>query len=224
MALTGCAGGPGDTGDTEPTTASTAPTPSVTASATPTVEAEAPATAEKIVIATAGVTIQWADGETQEFTYFDPTQPLVDALTEAFGEGPAVTRNTPEEPGPSTSSEWSGFTVSDPESPAAAPDSVEYSVFTTVADVGGVVIETKEGAQVGDPALEAVDLYPVGPSDFTNDQGGQGATFSTDFIELPEGGTDSNGATGKTFATALTANDLEADLTSIYAPSPNWLQ
>jgi hypothetical protein len=220
--LTGCAGGTGDSGGAEPTTASSSPTPSPTASASPAAEPAAPGPAEKIIIATAGVTIQRADGQTEEFTYFDPTQSLVDGLTEAFGEEPVVSHNTPEEPGPSTSTEWSGFTLTDPESPVAAPYSVEYAVFTSVAEVGGVVIETAEGAQVGDSALEAVDRYPIGPSDFTNDQGGQGATFSTDFIELPEGGTD--GTSGKMFSTALTATDLNAGLTSIYAPSPNWLQ
>jgi hypothetical protein len=227
--LTGCAAGADDTdgADSAPSPAST-PSPAATSSPAPTQVAEVPAvaepaaTAEKVIIATAGVTIQFADGQTQEFDYFEPTAPLVEALTGAFGAEPVVQEITPEEPSAFTSMEWSGFTISDSEVPVEAPYTVEYSVFADVADVAGVVIESKEGAQVGDSALEAVDLYPIGPSDFTNDQGGQGAMFSTDFIELPEGGTD--GASGKTFATALTAADLNAGLTSIFAPAPNWLQ
>ena len=225
VVLTGCAAeadDAGSSGTAQPTTST--PRPSATSAPAPSATAEAAVVAEKVIIATAGVTIQFADGHTEEFSYFDPTQSLADALTEAFGEEPVVVQNTPDEPGPSTSSEWSGFTVSDPESPAEEPYSVEFSVYTVVPDVAGVIIETTEGAQIGDSALEAVDLYPLGPMDFTNDQGGQGATFSTDFIELPDGGTDSNGTTGKMFSTALTASDLNAGLTSIFAPAPNWLQ
>ena len=225
VVLTGCAAeadDAGSSGTARPTTST--PRPSATSWPTPSATPEAPAVVDEVIIATAGVTIQFADGQTEEYSYFDPTQSLSDALTEAFGEEPVVVHNTPEEPGPSTSSEWSGFTVSDPDSPGEEPYSVECSVYTVVPDVAGVTIETAEGAQIGDSALEAVDLYPLGPMDFTSDQGGQGATFSTDFIELPDGGTDSSGITGKMFSTALTASDLNAGLTSIFAPAPNWLQ
>ena len=91
VVLTGCAAeadGAGSSGTAQPTTST--PRPSATSAPAPSATAEAPVVAEKVIIATAGVTIQFADGHTEEFSYFDPTQSLADALTEAFGEEPVV--------------------------------------------------------------------------------------------------------------------------------------
>ena len=163
LALTGCA--PAGTGT--PSGSPTADTPSAMptqASPSPSAPPEEP-TAASIKVSTTSVAILDEDGAVMsEFEYFDDSvEPVVEALTEAFGSGPVVETVDGGVHRSWVEHTWGGFAVWDytAESDqdfaedwkgASYPEVNSFRVVVQSAAEGGIAIATKDGIAVGDDA------------------------------------------------------------------------
>jgi len=102
-----------------------------------------------------------SDGSTASFSYFDPIEGVIGAVTAAVGADPVVERYSPTvEPGPGTRYDWPGLRIVDEDWPATEPLDSNYYVAFTAPELNGVTLTTVDGIKVGDPAVPLEEKYP----------------------------------------------------------------
>jgi len=151
LSLAGCA---------TPTPPAAAPSTSPAATVTPTPVAEPEI--ESIVITAESITLLGDDGSVLlETGYFEPTDDLVELLTEVAGESPEVEEGvTYSERGPLDLITWPGLEIYDDEGDGTAPHYPGFTVRVTSDVLGSASIETVEGIKVGDSGSELAAQYP----------------------------------------------------------------
>lgn len=176
----------------------------------------------RIEVGAGHVSVEASDGSSIVTSYFAPSDALRDFITQVYGVAPTVTRSEASgESIPGTIYTWDGFELTDPDALGQSPDTVDFSVQGTAAQVGSVTIEAAGGAQIGDPASQVAAQYPNGVSNFTNDAGGAGVMLTGEVVELP---TPADSAIQPfTHSVGLIALDESAGITSIFAPQANFL-
>lgn len=216
MALTGCAGegSAGTAASPEPSQTSVA-SPTATPVPTETPAPAAAATVTGIVVTPEAMQVTSSDESVVSFSYFDPIEDVVAALTAAFGVDPVVDREYPTvEPGPQTRYDWPGLRIVDEDWPATAPLDSNYYVVLEAPELNGVSLTTIDGIQIGDSALALADQYPHTVTDedsFTVFVGG---------VAIPR--SDANPRDNSSISVWVSTDNPERTITSISSPAEDY--
>ena len=156
-----------------------------------------------------------SDESVVSFSYYDPIEGVVGALTAAFGEDPVVGRETPTvEPGPQTLYDWPGLRIVDEDWPASAPLDSNFSVELTAPTLNGVSLATVEGIRIGDPAL------PLAEQNSNSGTAEDGFAVYIGLIDIPR--SDANARDGSSISVSVWTDNPERTITSISAPSKHY--
>jgi hypothetical protein len=219
LLLSGCVSAPEEP---SPTTAvaepSAEPTSTATSEPTPVEQPQA----ETVIVTAESITVASDDGSPlAEFDYFQPTDEVVDGLTEAFGVEPTDERfeGAIEAP-PATVWTWDGFELRDPDPAGEPPFWVNHWVRVGAAEVNGVAVETVDGVRVGDDAQTIEARYPDTSDRVTAGDEPERLDVYLGAIPLPQEGENSDG--NYEFSVWLIAKDPSAEISEFRAPSPNF--
>lgn len=219
LLLSGCApaqgGGSPSTPAAEP---SPPPTPSATTAPTPDEQQQA----ETVVVTAESITVTAEDGtELAVFDYFEPTDQVVEGLTDVFGIEPTDERFEGALDMPSgTIWNWDGFELTDTDPEGDPPLWPNHSVRVTMPEVAGVTVETVDGVRVGDDAQTIEARYPDTSGRFTVGDEPERLDVFLGAIPLPKEGENSDG--NYEFSVWLIAADPSAAISEFRAPSPNF--
>jgi hypothetical protein len=160
------------------------PSPSETVTPSP-AETQEPVTAAQLTLSATSFSVVNSDGsDGATFSFFDPVDPVVDALTTAFGFEPVLT-DVPEpyECSPYRIFQWGEFQLLDESAAAEAigPLMFRFSVSTNEPQTGDVIVETTNGVAVGDAVTDIAQLYPAVSPQLLED-GQEYYTFETDVV------------------------------------------
>jgi hypothetical protein len=148
-------------------------------------ETQEPVTAAKLTLSATSFSVVNSDGsDGATFSFFDPVDPVVAALSTAFGFEPVlVDEPDPYEGFPFRIFTWGQFQLQD-ESAAAesiGPLMFRFSVSTKEPQTGDVIVETGNGVAVGDAVTDIAQLYPAVSPQLGAD-GQEYYTFETDVV------------------------------------------
>ena len=209
--LSGCAG-EGTAGATAPPTAAS-PSASVTPSETPTLAPVVVVTG--LVLTPEAMQLTSSEGSVVTFSYYDPIEGVVGALTAAFGADPVVGRETPTvEPGPQTLYDWPGLRIVDEDWPAVAPLDSNFYVVLTAPTLNDVTLATVDGIRIGDPALPLAEQNP------NSGTAGDGFAVFVGRIDIPR--SETNQRDGSSLSVSVWTDNSERTITSISAPSEDY--
>jgi len=203
--LTGCTAN--EPPATTPSPAGALSTPTAQADASPTVRADP----NHLVVSSTSIQVVLDDGTLgDEFSYFEPIQPVVAALTDVFGEEPVVTEY--EDAPTSVDYDWVGVSIGT-DGPAQPPSGAEIIMFVTAPDVNGIGIETIDGIKVGDPAapLEAANSSYRWQRD-----SGEELVVTMNSVPITSGDAE------RMFSVQLRALPADGPITQIGAPMKNF--
>jgi len=156
-----------------------------------------------------------SDESVVSFSYYDPIEGVVSALTAAFGTDPVVGRETPTvEPGPQTLYDWPGLRVVDEDWPALAPLDSNFYVVLTAPALNAVSLATVDGITIGDPALPLAEQNP------NSGTAEDGFAVFIGQIDIPR--SDANPRDGSTISVSVWTDNPERTITSISAPSEQY--
>ena len=152
-----------------------------------------------------------SDASVLSFSYYDPIESVVGALTAAFGADPILGRETPSvEPGPQTLYDWPGLRIVDQDWPALAPLDSNFSVVLTAPTLNGVSLATVEGIKIGDPAL------PLAEQNLNSGTAEAGFSVFIGRIDIPR--SEANPRDGSSISVSVWTDNPERSITSISAP------
>ncbi|WP_206751530.1 hypothetical protein [Cryobacterium lactosi] len=152
-----------------------------------------------------------SDESVVSFTYYDPIEGVVGALTAAFRTDPVVSRETPTiEPGPQTVYDWPGLRIVDEDWPALAPLDSNFYVVVEEPELNGVTLATVEDITIGDPALPLAEQNPNSGTD------ADGFNVLIGQIDVPR--SDANPRDGSSISVSVWTDNPDRTITSITAP------
>ncbi|MBC7590732.1 MAG: hypothetical protein H7226_06770 [Salinibacterium sp.] len=162
-------------GCTTPSAAPSSPAPSSAQNRPSPAAAEEPVAAA-VTIATESITITNDDGSVaSSFTYFEVSEKVIAALTEAFGFEPTRAPIVPQyevDPADADSVTWDGFVLIDLYAAAEQPYYPAFGVISQSPEVGEVTIKTEDGIAVGDAIDDLAAKYPRRTSTYTGTTSG----------------------------------------------------
>jgi hypothetical protein len=146
------------------------------------------------------------------FDYFQPTQEVVDGLTEAFGTEPMVEQYQGNHAA-GTRHSWEGFSLQEPDF-VEPPYYPEQWVLVTAESAHGVDVRTIDGIAVGDPAPELEAAYLGSSKRVIAADKPERLDVFVGTVPLPD--------PERTFSVFVSADDPAGAVTNFRAPSPNF--
>lgn len=152
------------------------------------------------------------------FDYFQPTEEVLEALTEVFGTAP-VSEPYKHNHGSGIGHSWEGFSLTDP-SYAMAPYDPSHWVGVTAESVNGVHVRTIDGIAIGDSAAEVEAAHPHESERFTYPNGVELLQIFVGAIRLPD--REAVAGVEHEFSVGIYTDNPDGVVINIGAPTANF--